>query len=31
MLRDDGITDFEQYAYDPSQELQVDIFVDGIG
>jgi citronellol/citronellal dehydrogenase len=29
MLRDEGITDFEQYAYDPSQELQVDIFVDG--
>jgi citronellol/citronellal dehydrogenase len=29
MLRDEGITDFEQYACDPSQELQADIFVDG--
>jgi citronellol/citronellal dehydrogenase len=29
MLRDEGITNFDHYACDASQELQVDIFVDG--
>jgi citronellol/citronellal dehydrogenase len=29
MLRDEGVTDFDQYACDSSQGLQVDIFVDG--
>lgn len=29
ILREEGVTDFEKYRYDPTQELATDIFVEG--
>ena len=28
VLREEGMTDFDQYRYDPSESLEVDIFVE---
>ncbi len=28
LLREEGVTDFERYSVDPSQDLQIDLFVD---
>ena len=31
VLREEGVTDFAPYRYDPSQDLEIDIFVDAEG